>query len=159
MTKPWIKTTPARSQRTVQPGKSTSAKDGRGRKRLLLVEDHAALLSLRSIFLTSQGYHVVCAHDALQALSFLDTQLFHLVVTDAALPGPSGWEVAAAARRRNVPVILSSGRPAGISAEEAVSRGVDFLCPKPCSLNQLQLLVEKALRQGLTSNIRLRPVP
>jgi two-component system, NarL family, sensor histidine kinase EvgS len=123
-----------------------TAASKRGGKCILLVEDHAALRRLRSAFLTGEGYCVTCAEDGLAALALLDAQPFHVVVTDAALPGASGWEVAEAASARGVPVILSSGWLAAVSAGKVAARGVSFLCPKPSSLSQLQLLIEKALR-------------
>ena len=117
-------------------------------KRILLVEDHAAINTLRSIFLRSEGYEVVCAHDGREAHRLLETEPFHIVVTDSALPQRSGWEVASFANKLGLPVIMSSGWPVRMSAEEVSAWGVDYLCPKPCSLNQLLLLVERALRNG-----------
>lgn len=117
-------------------------------KRILLVEDHVAINTLRSIFLRGEGYEVVCAHDGSEAHRLLETEPFHIVVTDSALPQRSGWEVASFACKLGLPVIMSSGWPVRMSAEEVSAWGVDYLCPKPCSLNQLLLLVERALRNG-----------
>jgi DNA-binding response OmpR family regulator len=117
-------------------------------KRILLAEDHEAIATLRTIFLRSEGYEVVCARDGQLAHGLLQTELFHLVVTDSQLPRRSGWEVASLARELGLPVIMSSGWPMRMSPEQVSAWGVDYLFPKPCSFNQLLLLIKKALRKG-----------
>jgi DNA-binding response OmpR family regulator len=116
--------------------------------RILLVDDHEGLARIRQSFLIQEGYDVLWARDGSQARFLLATEVLHLVITDSALGELSGWEVAAEANRRGLPVILSSGRPVRLSAAQLAARGVDFLCPKPCRLQQLLSLVKKALRQS-----------
>jgi DNA-binding response OmpR family regulator len=113
--------------------------------RILLVEDHTPLASLRAVLLTHEGYQVVCASEGRKALRLLSGQFFDLVITDSELPHASGWEVASAAKRWKVPVILSSGWPVRMSPEQLALRGVDFVAPKPCTLQQLLALVQAAL--------------
>ena len=113
--------------------------------RILLVEDHVPLASLRAAFLTQQGYQVVCASDGRKALRLLPAQSFDLVITDSQLPHASGWEIASAAKRWRLPVILSSGWPVRLSPQEIALRGVDLVAPKPCTLQQLLELVQAAL--------------
>jgi CheY-like chemotaxis protein len=133
--------------------------------RILLLEDHIALASLRRDFLVGHGYEVVCSKSGEDALRLLESQPFQLLVADALLapaepgdgtrrcgaPPPqavSGWEVAAVAKQRGVPVILSSGWPVRLGALELRNLGVDPLCPKPCSLDQLLHVMETALTQS-----------
>ena len=113
--------------------------------RILLVDDHEALASIRRTFLVQEGYEVVCACDGQQVRRLLATDTFHLVITDSALPDLSGWEVASDAKKQGVPVILSSGWPVRMSPSQLTARGVDFLCPKPCRLRQLLWFVKKPL--------------
>lgn len=127
--------------------------------RILLVDDHEALASVRRLFLIQEGYEVVCARSGPQALRLLATDIFHLVITDSVLPELSGWEVASTAKRRGLPVILSSGWPVRMSVGQLAPRGVDFLCPKPCRLPQLLSIVKKALRQRTAKDDRTSLVP
>jgi DNA-binding NtrC family response regulator len=60
----------------------------------------------------------------------------------------SGFEVAGVAKRRGVPVILSSGWPVRMGTPELHNLGIDYLCPKPCSLHQLLYLVEDAVENA-----------
>jgi DNA-binding response OmpR family regulator len=116
--------------------------------RILLVEDHEPLAAMRQSFLTQQGYEVVCARDGQEGCRLLESEPFDLVVTDSALPKRSGWEVATIAKRRHLPVILSSGWPVRLRPEQMAMRGVDFVAPKPCTLGRLLSLVETALEKG-----------
>lgn len=103
---------------------------------------------MRQTFLAHNGYEVVCARDGRDASRLLGQETFDLVITDSELPLASGWEVAAAAKERAIPVILSSGWPVRLRPEEVVRRGVDFVASKPCGLDQLLHLVEAALKKS-----------
>ena len=126
-------------------------KKGRtGKGRILLLEDHMALASLRRDFLIGQGYEVTCSSTGEEASRLLESRSFHLLIADALLTADgqdtkkSGWDVAMIAKARGVPVILSSGWPVRLGAKELRNRGIDYLCPKPCSLHQLLGLIENA---------------
>ena len=116
--------------------------------RILIVEDHLPLANMRRAVLTHQGYDVVCASDGKEACQLLSREHFDLVVTDSELPKASGWEVATAAKRHKLPVILSSGWPLRMAPEQAATRGVDFVAPKPCTIDQLLSLIATALRKS-----------
>jgi len=122
------------------------------------VEDHQLLANLRRDFLCQQGFEVVCAGDGRQAKRLLKERTFDLVVTDSVLPQTSGWELAGLAKRQGLPVILSSGWPVRLSREQVAARGVDMLCPKPSSLNQLLLsvhaMLQKMGRPGTKGSVR-----
>ena len=134
------------------PKKPTSA------RRILLVEDQEALAKIRAAFLAQQGYEVVWASDGEHARHLLSADCFHLVVTDSRLPDISGWEVASEAKNRGIPVILSSGYPVRLRSAQLAARGVNFLCPKPCSLQELHTVIRKALKTGRANIRRAAPV-
>ena len=111
--------------------------------RILLVEDHEALAVLRCAILRQQGYEIVLTADGREACRLLDQEPFDLVVTDAELPEGSGWEVATAAKRQDLPVILSTGWP----VRAAHSSDVDFVITKPSSVAEFLSLVRVALQK------------
>ena len=113
--------------------------------RILLAEDHQPLAAMRRTVLNQHGHEVICAADGKEACLLLAQQPFDLVVTDSELPKASGWEVATAAKKLKVPVILSSGWPIHLSPHQAATRGVDYIAPKPCTLQHLLTLIETAL--------------
>ncbi len=63
--------------------------DGSG-LRILLVEDDTAVRAALAHTLERRRFTVVTAVDALQALRVVEQQSFHLVLTDAVMPGMSG---------------------------------------------------------------------
>ena len=112
--------------------------------RILLVEDHEAVAALRYVLLTRQGHQIVLTGDGQEACRLLDQESFDLVVTDAELPAGSGREVAMAAKRQHVPVILSTCWP----QHAARLPGVDFVAAKPSSVAEFLSLVQSALKKA-----------
>lgn len=82
-------------------------------QKVLLVDDEPALLALEEDLLTEEGYQVVCAAGARQALELFaqHEQQFDLVVTDESMPGMTGTELAQQLFQLapRLPVILCSG--------------------------------------------------
>jgi CheY-like chemotaxis protein len=68
---------------------------------VLVVDDDPAIRRLVSSMLVLGGYQAVCAGGAAEALELLDQSAapFDLVVTDVAMPGISGLELAEQIRR------------------------------------------------------------
>ncbi len=84
-----------------------------GNERVLLVEDDPAVRAVAERSLTERGYSVICCADGERAIRILQEQHATLgaVVSDIVLPGRSGYEVAAFARKLEptMPVVLASG--------------------------------------------------
>ena len=70
------------------------------RKRILAVDDTEFFRELVRGYLEAEGYEVVTAANAAEALRELDTGKFDLVVTDMEMPGMDGWALAQAIRQR-----------------------------------------------------------
>jgi CheY-like chemotaxis protein len=70
---------------------------GRG-ARILLVDDDDAVRTIATTFLRDSGYIVLEASGAPQALALLHTQPVDLVMTDLAMPGMDGVQLAALIR-------------------------------------------------------------
>lgn len=111
--------------------------------RILLVEDHESLAAMRCAVLRKQGYAVVLTADGLEACRLLEREAFDLVVTDARLPSGSGWDVARAAKRSRLPVILTTGWPLPPQISDA-----DYILGKPSSLAQFLSLIHRALEDA-----------
>jgi CheY-like chemotaxis protein len=114
------------------PAAAQRIDDGRGTLqphplRVLLVEDDALIRLSTADMLTSLGHSVAEAGSASAALELLDQSVFDVIVTDLALPGMSGEEIAARATKQQpgLRVIYATGRQlppkrAGEQALEAV---------------------------------------
>jgi CheY-like chemotaxis protein len=78
----------------------------KGPKKILVVEDHPAVLHLYVRLLTQQGYEVTQAVDVSDALHKLDRG-YHLILTDYDMPGADGLELAKIAKSLlHIPILL-----------------------------------------------------
>ncbi len=81
--------------------------------KVLFVDDEPALQALGEDLLGEEGYDVVCASSAREALELFEQhgQLVDLVVTDESMPGMTGIELAQQLFKLDpqLPIILCSG--------------------------------------------------
>ncbi|MBB3771729.1 PAS domain S-box-containing protein [Angulomicrobium tetraedrale] len=85
---------------------------GSGTTRVLVVDDDPLVLSATSAMLEDLGFIVTEASSGKQALDLLDEGLsFDMVLTDQAMPGMTGVQLAAVIRQRrpSLPVVLGTG--------------------------------------------------
>jgi CheY-like chemotaxis protein len=77
-------------------------------KKILVVDDNELLCRLACDILHTEGYHAIGATSADEALEALKNQQFDLLVTNFAMPGLSGLELARAMRDKDpqFPVIV-----------------------------------------------------
>src|SRR5881392_2402961 len=108
------------------------------RPRILIVEDHAPTRVAMSRLIRQAGAEVVTARDGEEAMSYLLTQRFDVLLTDLRMPVMDGFELLQQCMR-----LPESHRPARVLAisgeyEAGALRGqpVAFL-PKPFELNAL----------------------
>jgi CheY-like chemotaxis protein len=106
-------------------------------RRILVVEDNADLLDMACELLRRLGHVVAGAGTGEDALAQMGEAAFDVLLTDMALPGVSGIDVARQALRLQpaLQVIVASGYGAPAAA------GLEFpfaVLPKPYSLDQLR---------------------
>src|SRR5438067_13882376 len=82
---------------------------------ILLVEDDPDLLLLLTEVLEDEGYRVSGASRRQQARAALRKGDVDLLIADSVLRGGNGDDVAKAAGRRGLPIILLSGEPERIA--------------------------------------------
>ena len=102
-----------------------------GSGRILVVDDEAELRDLCQLILQSAGYRVVTEENAEAALRRFQRQPndVDLVLTDYAMPGMSGGELATAllSIRPLLPIILLTGFTKKFSQEQAQEMGIRYL--------------------------------
>jgi len=109
---------------------------------ILLVEDDPDLLSLLTEVLEDEGYRVSGASRRQQARAALRKGDVDLLIADSVLRGGNGDDVAKAASRRGLPIIMMSGEPERIAR---LSGGPLPFLPKPFRAAALQRLVRQLL--------------
>lgn len=125
--------------------------------RVLIVEDEDKLRRVLELHLLSEGYEVVSAGAAEDALR--RTEDVSLVLTDLRLPGIDGLELMEALRQNtDAPVIVMTAFSSVETAVEAMKRGAADFLPKPFSLDHMSAVVGKALemRSLRQENLQLK---
>ena len=89
--------------------------------RVLVIDDEPFVRDTLGEILRQQHHDVVVADDGISGLARFREGAFDLVMTDLAMPGMSGWQVAQAvkAARPQVPVVLVTGWGVEVQAGRA----------------------------------------
>ena len=123
----------------------TSADD----KRILVVEDEAAIADFLKRGLEGEGYAILTASDGLEGERLALSQAVDLVILDRMLPNRDGMEVLAAIRAAKpaLPVILLTAKEDVADRVEGLDRGASDYVTKPFSFEELAARVRAHLRQ------------
>ena len=119
----------------------------RGHETLLIVEDETSVRNLIASALKHDGYELLLAASAEEALTIADAHVgvIDLLLTDAILPGRNGVELVdeMARRRPGLRVMMMSGY-----TEETLSMGTGaVLLQKPFTPRELRLRIREALER------------
>ena len=104
-----------------------------GRPVLLLVDDETSILAALRRCLRREGYEILTAESALEALRILEHEPVDLLVSDQKMPGMSGTRLLQEVARRHAGVgcVVLTGWPEEIPGEERKRLGIRALLPKP----------------------------
>jgi two-component system KDP operon response regulator KdpE len=95
-----------------------------------------------------EGYHVIEAHDGLEAIDKVRTELPNLVILDVMMPELNGFETLRMLREiSNVPVIMLTVRDEEEDKVRGLELGADDYVTKPFSIRELASRVKALLRR------------
>ncbi len=117
------------------------------RARILVVEDDPHMMCGLTAAIKKEGHEVEPASDVSQAFKKLNSDTYHLVITDLKMPGGSGMQVLEEVKRRSelTPVIVITAFGTVEKAVEAMKAGaVDFI-QKPFSFEELRAAIRRSL--------------
>lgn len=114
---------------------------------LLIVDDETRILSALRRALRREGWDILTAETAAEALALLEGQAVDAILSDQKMPGMSGLELLAEAARRQPEIvrILITGWTEEVPRERLDALGVDALLPKPWDAEVLRETLRKAL--------------
>ena len=120
---------------------------------VLVVEDEQILAESVCIYLGRHGYATARAESGEAALRLVDENSPDVALVDLRLPGIDGLEVLRRVREVSpgTEVIMMTAHGSVISAVEAMKRGAFDYLNKPVDLDELRVLIEKAV-----AHLRLR---
>lgn len=118
-------------------------------KKALVIDDDISTLELMRFHLKSEGFEVVTAENGSTALEIVDENKFDVVLTDLNLPGIDGIELVKKIKTKlpDTEIIMVTGFGSTEKAIEATKAGAFYFVEKPVDLDELQILIEKALER------------
>ncbi len=125
---------------------------GRGRGKILVVDDNPQAATLLEYALQEEGYEAVKALNGLEGLKLAKTERVDLVILDILLPGIDGFEVChrlrAAPETATTPVIMISAKAREEDRATALRIGADAYFGKPLGMSELMKAIENLLEEG-----------
>ncbi len=120
---------------------------------ILLIDDEEDIRFMLENALEGQGYKVVTAQSAEDAVAKLSSNQINLVLSDIELPGMSGLELLTQIKMTypNLPVILMTGK--GYSMNEALLDGADEYIKKPFEIHDLFEVIEKTYLRTMANSM------
>lgn len=114
---------------------------------ILIAEDELSLRTILKKLLQKKGYNVTAVSNGELALNKLRQQDFALALMDIKMPHKTGLEVldTIKAEQPQLAVILMTAQDTMKNAIEAMKRGAYDYVAKPFELEEIEILVEKAL--------------
>ena len=117
--------------------------------KILVVDDERDSRDTYKMLLESQGYTARTAESAEQALSFLEREFCHIILTDIMMPGMDGFEVLKALRTagNTVPVLMLTARSDVDDRVTGLDLGADDYLTKPFATKELLARVRAITRR------------
>ncbi len=122
--------------------------------RILVVDDEQSMREFLEIFLRREGYEVFTAADVDTAIAYLESDEIDLTLTDMQMPEKTGLDLILAARDVSPETVMIVVTAFGTtdSAISAMKEGAYDYLTKPFKVDELRIVIEKALEKKLLSN-------
>lgn len=119
--------------------------------RILIVDDESPIRKLLRVGLASEGYAVIEASNAREAVSLLESEKPDLVLLDLGLPDADGHALLTNWRRDGLtlPILILSSRVDEAGIVQALEEGADDYVTKPFGMRELAARMRVALRHKL----------
>ena len=128
--------------------------------KILVVDDERGMRDFLSIMLKREGYDVVAAENGVDALRVVQAEIFDLVISDVKMAGVGGIDVLKTVKdiSPETVVIMITAYATAETAVEAMKLGAYDYITKPFKVDEIKLVIQKALEKGLLrkENILLR---
>ena len=121
----------------------------RDAKRILVVDDEPRMIGFIRMNLELEGYQVLEAHNGLEALEMIRTQLPDLVLLDIMMPQLDGFETLRMLREfSSIPVIMLTAKGEEDDKVYGLELGADDYVTKPFGSRELSSRVRAVLRRA-----------
>jgi len=117
-------------------------------ERIVVIDDEGKMRRILEMSLSEQGYEIYLAPGGEEGIKILEEKDVDLVITDMKMPGMDGLKVLERAKELDPdrPVILMTAHGTVETAVKAIKEGAYDYILKPFELEEMNVLVEKALK-------------
>ncbi len=117
-------------------------------KHILIVDDDMRLRELLKKFLSSNGYYVDSAINALEARKRVKEIAYDIIILDVMMPGEDGMSLAKSIRlNSNIPILMLTAMGEVENRIAGLEIGADDYLPKPFEPRELLLRISAILRR------------
>ncbi len=120
-------------------------------KRILVVDDEIKLLKAVAVILRGEGYDVITAASAAEALVNISKSVPDLIVSDIRMPGIDGFQLAKSlrqnARTDMIPIVFLTAKDERKDRLQSLRSGVDAYLTKPFDPEELLVVIANILNR------------
>ena len=108
-------------------------------ERILIIDDDRNVTEVISLILRHAGFKVTSKHSVSDAMTEVDNNLPHAIITELVLPDMSGIDVIRYARQKseNMPIMVISTATGGYQMGQAIELGIELFMAKPVAVDAL----------------------
>ena len=115
---------------------------------VLVCDDDRDIVSALKIYLTAEGYNVLCAYNGQEAIEAVNNNEVHLILMDIMMPGTDGIQALMKIREtQNMPVIFTTAKSEDSDIILGLNLGADDYVTKPFNPVELMARVRSQLRR------------
>ena len=116
--------------------------------KILIVDDDASHRQMIQVVLSAEGYEIHEAEDGETAISNITNRFYDLILMDIRMTGISGIDALKEIKQLSpgIPVVIMTAYASVTTAVDALKAGAYDYITKPLDIDELKLLVGKALR-------------
>ena len=124
--------------------------------KVLAVDDEKIIIKGLKFSLERDGFEVICAYDADEALALAESENPDIILLDVMLPGLSGYEVCERIREySDVPIIMLSAKGEDMDKIMGLEYGADDYITKPFNILEVKARIKAIMRRS--SNTMIHP--
>jgi DNA-binding NtrC family response regulator len=117
--------------------------------KILIVEDEDIARDNQAHILANEGYETIAVDNGLKGSQALEKNEFDLVITDLKMPKIDGMKLLEIIKQKHphTEILIITGYATVNSAVEAMQKGAYSYVPKPFKIDELRILVKRALEK------------
>lgn len=118
--------------------------------KILVIDDDKNIRKLLSVVLSNEGFNVIAAAEATQALQILDKEIVDIIIVDIMMPNMDGYEFTKTVRSFNekIPILMVSAKQLSEDRKKGFIAGIDDFMVKPIDTEELILRVRALMRRA-----------